>query len=119
MLHSAGHLLAHVTEGLYPDVKAIKGHHFPGESYVQFEKALGGVDLKAITDQMDHLINKDLPVQTTREGDTRYVKMASYEKTPCAGTHVLSLGALKGMKLWRQKYQKGLLKISYDVENKC
>jgi alanyl-tRNA synthetase len=119
VLHPAGHLLAHVTEGLYPDVKAIKGHHFPGESYVQFEKALGGVDLKAITDQMDHLINKDLPVQTTREGDTRYVKMASYEKTPCAGTHVLSLGALKGMKLWRQKYQKGLLKISYDVENKC
>lgn len=117
LLHSAGHLLAHVTEDLYPYLKATKGHHFPGESYVQFEKAKGNLDLDMIADQIRRMINEDLPVQNIKQGDRRYVKMASYDQAPCAGTHVLSLGVLTGVKLLRQKNKKGLLKISYDVEN--
>src|SRR5262245_12970008 len=35
-LHTAGHFIRGIVESNYPDWRAVKGHHFPEQCYVEF-----------------------------------------------------------------------------------
>ena len=35
-LHTGGHLIGNIVESAYTCFQAVKGHHFPGECYVEF-----------------------------------------------------------------------------------
>lgn len=41
--HSAAHLLSNVVEGLYPTLRALKGHSFPREAYMEFSEGAEGI----------------------------------------------------------------------------
>ena len=52
--HTAAHLLGNIVEMLYPSLKAIKGHSFPGESYVEFT----GNEMEVEQEHIEEKINQ-------------------------------------------------------------
>ncbi len=38
--HTAAHLLSNIAEEMHSDLKAVKGHSFPGEGYVEFYRCI-------------------------------------------------------------------------------
>jgi Ser-tRNA(Ala) deacylase AlaX len=118
-LHTAGHLLN--WELRQYGWQANAGHHFPGQSRVEFT-AMG-----ASTIPVDQLPVNEIEagiiarmqgggaVQTWFEGETRYCLIDGTENMPCAGTHVDNLNKLTGFKIKSVKFKKSTLRISYDA----
>ena len=127
-LHTAGHLIAHAVETLYPGMKAVKGHHYPENGYVEF---VGGeVSVERINVELKRLINDDHPVSAcivTQERfmeifagaaysgkpPIRLVRIAGFAYQPCGGTHVKSLRELSSLFCTKKKVKDGTLKLSY------
>ncbi len=133
-LHSGGHLLGLVVEKLLPEIHATKGHHYPGEAYVEFDKALEeGNDtlIKTIQAQLDKAIADELAVsckiinevefreifgyEPKRSGDLRMAKFGDFQPLPCGGTHVSNLKELGKVVVSKIRNKNGLAKISYSV----
>jgi len=105
-LHSLGHLLAHVVDEAYPVLKAVQGHHWPGECRVEFTVANNNVavDEAHINALLVRAIAADLPVISALTSDGRTVQFGNYESVPCGGTHVASTrelisGSMRGVKI--------------------
>ncbi len=120
--HSAGHLIAHVVEKHRPGLKAVKGHHYPNESYVEFEGALleGDKDMavlaEALSTDLHMFIKEGANVEVSQDGDgLRHVTMGTGPKTPCGGTHVKDLGILSEVHITKIKPKSGRLRFSYAV----
>jgi len=134
--HTAGHLIAAVAERLSSDLRALKGHQFPGEAYVLFEGILApNVDfltplvhaLQTLLKQQvavsteeicasDALAVTDTPSHTLPEGKKlRVCQIGAFSPVPCGGTHVKTLGDLKGLVIKKIKAKKGHTKIHYAV----
>ncbi len=135
--HTSGHLISSVVEQQYPNYKAIKGHHFPGQCYVEFyiqDKIPQEVDLDALNDSIKNAIAKDLTIETLmilgkniaqfcpdlpysipNSESLRLVRIATYDYQPCAGTHVAKISELEGLILTTQKLRHNSLKIKYLV----
>ena len=62
--HTAGHLIAGVVEKIKPELKAIKGHQFPGEAYVEFDGTISNSDdwLVKMSSMVLELIHKNIDV---------------------------------------------------------
>lgn len=58
-LHSAGHLLSHILTREYPQCRAIKGHHYPGECYVEFQIS-GHLPEKIAIDTLNHQLKTSI-----------------------------------------------------------
>lgn len=117
-LHSAGHLVAGVVETLYPDLKAVAGHQWPGEGRVEFvgERRAEDIDVEAINARLAADIAADLPVALVGDPFTaRAVRIGGYAPIPCGGTHVASLGAIASAAVRSLKAKGGKVRMGFDA----
>jgi alanyl-tRNA synthetase len=136
-LHTAGHLISHVVEKMYPACKAIKGHHFPGECYVEFlAKERVAIDSESIKRKMNEVIQQrqnvdslfvteaqfrelcpDLAyeVSKNRGQAIRLIKIGDFAYQPCGGTHVKETSELLGLDILKIKAKDRSLKIYYTL----
>lgn len=135
-LHTGGHLLSHIVEKLYPSWNAVKGHHFPGECYVEFtpcEEKLEDINPSSIQEALDQAIHDNSKIVTVEVkaeelldycpyldyeaeagSKVRLTRIGDFPYLPCGGTHLSSLKELRGMKILKTKVKKGTLKVYYD-----
>ncbi|NIF28528.1 alanyl-tRNA editing protein [Pantoea sp. Tr-811] len=114
-LHSAGHLIANVGQnvGWLPT----KGHHWPGECRVVFERQNGSEPLTAegLEAAVNALIERDMPRQLIDQQGVRSVCFGDLPMHGCGGTHVASTGVVGPIKVLKLKEKKGQLSVHYDV----
>lgn len=137
-LHSGGHLISNVVEKLYPGWRAIKGHHFPGQSYVKFNptnKHIANIDIQMISQALLQAIANDnrieiFEIRAEKLADycpnlqysipnndiIRIVGIDQFPYQPCGGTHIKSLHELQGLQIIAYKIKKNILKIKYKIE---
>ncbi|MCL9685388.1 alanine--tRNA ligase-related protein [Legionella maioricensis] len=134
--HSAGHLLSNIVEKMHPDWVAVKGHHFPGEAYVEFKAkhSIKNIDLSQVDKEIKQVIEENLrleskfisgnelskycpnlPYSIPAEEQVRLIRIGDYPFQPCGGTHLLNLNELKIVRLIKAKIKQDRLKISYDL----
>ena len=134
--HTAGHLLADVVESLGKGLIAVKGHHFPDGSYVEFQGNVpteeAATFIEEVNDRLSKILSSDEKIQTYRvsledlktlgsrtptnlptDKPMRVVKIGSFQVTPCGGTHLKSLGELQEVVITKAKRRKGHTKVSY------
>lgn len=136
-LHTAGHLISNVVESLYPQWRALKGHHFPGQCYVEFSaknEILTEIFPETIQAETKRFIETDclisaaylekeqgrntcpnLACRAAPDQDTRVIRIGDFPFSPCGGTHIKSLSALQGLKVIKVKIKKDLMKISHTL----
>jgi len=131
--HTAGHLLGNIAEVIYPDLKAVKGHSFPGEAYVEFtgesvptlEDLTSKVAL-AITQNLstntfemlpDEFAAKyyTLPYPVPAHKAFRALQIGDLMPVPCGGTHLKSTAEIGKFSIRKISSKGGRLKISYDL----
>lgn len=118
-LHTAGHLL---NSELKPfGWKAISGHHFPGESRVEFSPLgsqavlVDNLPLKEIEESINAKLRDGAAVTAWLEGTTRITLIENTEPILCGGTHVNNINQISDFSLKAAKFKKGTLRLSYDA----
>lgn len=139
-LHTAGHLIASITENLKPGLKAVKGFHFQKGSYVSFEKFENAPEFnfdslltelqnevskavekglnvfsKIVSYEELRNICKTLPENLPKDKPLRIVEIESFPPIPCGGTHIQSLRELQNVHVKKITSKKGEIKISYEI----
>ena len=136
-LHTSGHLLSNVIESLGPCWKATKGHHFPGQCYVEFTSKNGHIDnvsLERIHQEIEKFIEvdsvttveqvsnqrfqelcPDMPYTLSSDQPIRVIRIGDFPFSPCGGTHVKRLKELKGLEISKYKIKNNMLKIYYHL----
>lgn len=118
-LHTAGHLLAYVAEGICPSIKATAGHHWPTEARVDFEGPLdtdAEVFRAALEAGLAEQISADLPV--VMNGDPyvdRRIAIGEFPEMGCGGTHVRATGEIGKVTIGRIKTGANKMRVRYDV----
>ena len=139
-LHTGGHLIGNIVESAYTCFQAVKGHHFPGECYVEFtvkpNPKLQEIDMVLLNQKIKELISQNLQVSkmtVTAEqlpalfpslsysippGQlVRLVKIGSFDYSPCGGTHINSSSELSDLQIIKFKTKANSLKIHYSLFN--
>jgi alanyl-tRNA synthetase len=126
-LHSAGHVVAAVVESVMPECRAVKGHHFPGEAYVEFTgdrretpEMLSRVQ-SAVTKALHSgaCLRVEIQQPPSADGDlnpsspVRLVSFGTQPPVPCGGTHVGCLSELAGVIVSRMHWKSRRLRVSY------
>ncbi|WP_186101700.1 alanyl-tRNA editing protein [Burkholderia gladioli] len=117
-LHSAGHLIAYV--GATVGWRAVKGHHWPGEARVVFERdsadaELAAIETQALANGVNAMIAAGLPrVLAEREG-RRVIAYGEHDFSPCGGTHVAGTGEIGAVLITKVKEKKGQVSVQYEV----
>lgn len=117
-LHSAGHLIGHVTQQL--GWQPVKAHHWPGEARVVFQSVQDAPppDCATIQAKCDQLIAANLPGKVTlRDDGYREVSFGELAPYPCGGTHVTSLGEIGGIVIASVQLKKGQLSVQYAINH--
>jgi alanyl-tRNA synthetase len=133
--HTAGHILADVVTNIYPQVRAVKGHQFPGEAYVEFIDASSeSMDIQTVQEKLVNCISDALPVHvyeiakndyedkygvlpypTPNDKPFRVVGIGSFPPVPCGGTHVKNAVYIGHVKIRKIKNKKCRVKVSYEL----
>lgn len=118
--HSAGHLIAAVVDPAFPEIKAVQGHHWPGEARVEFEGAVTDDVIARVTAYLQSALDKALAEQwpVAVMGDpfvNRSIRIGGAEQVPCGGTHVAHLGQIKSVTVKAVKKKGERLRVTYDV----
>jgi len=119
-LHTGGHLIAAVTEERYPGLLAVAGHHWPGESRVEFEIGEGaapaGEEFVAdLQGTLQEAIRADLSVEIVGDPYTsRAIRIGDSRTIPCGGTHLERTGPLTGLAITAVRTKSGKLRVSYE-----
>lgn len=135
--HTAGHLIAAVVEKENPELKAIKGHQFPGEAYVEFGGTVSDADnfMTQISSQVSEciasraivkteelssddaaIIAQDLPYELPKHKSLRVCHIVGFSPVPCGGTHVSALEDIASLVIKKCKSKKCKTKIYYEVK---
>ncbi|CAM3299256.1 hypothetical protein BZK31_14035 [Pseudomonas floridensis] len=119
-LHSGGHILNWVLGEMGWVAKS--GHHFPGESRVEFLAGRGALpadeELKQKAElRINELISSSKPVKTWDAEGMRYCQIEGFEAMQCAGTHIDATDRLVGFQIKALKLKKGVLRVSYEVSH--
>lgn len=136
-LHTSGHLISNIIESLYPHWLAIKGHHFPGECYVEFNSKKNSseeIPIELMNKEIDQLIEKDWFISRDQvSGDKlhvlcpnitysvpsdqpiRLIRIGDFPFSPCGGTHVNSLKEINDLEITKCKIKKNVMKIYYQI----
>ncbi|MEB0108721.1 hypothetical protein [Pseudomonas sp. MH9.3] len=119
-LHTAGHMINWVLGEMGWIAKS--GHHFPGESRVEFLAAQGALpvddELKQKVEQrIQELILSGKDVKTWDEAGVRYCLIEGFDAMQCAGTHIDKTARLVEFQIKSLKLKKGVLRVSYDVNH--
>ncbi len=131
--HTAGHLLSNIVEILNPKLKAIKGHSFPGEAYVEFQ-GNEAIDVGVLQNAINEAIAENdrtivfeidplgfekqfykLPYSIPDNKNFRVMQIGDMPPVPCGGTHLSSIGKIGLMRINKIKNKNGILRISYEV----
>ncbi|KAL5341477.1 Threonyl/alanyl tRNA synthetase [Aspergillus crustosus] len=141
-LHTAGHILGLAMRLLLPTLgvkKNVKANHFPGEAALEYEGLLYNEHKLTIQEKVDEIVKMGLPVRITywdeeeaerrREeldmvegmelggmGRVRIAEIGGLDACPCGGTHVDGTGEVGAVKIRKISRNKGVSKISYEVE---
>ena len=127
--HTAGHLLGNVVEDLHPNLRAMKGHSFPNEAYVEFH----GSDLPnntKIQDELSKSINNNLktkifqidqesfeqqfyklPYPIPGNKAFRVMQIQGFSPIPCGGTHLSSTNEIGHMVITKIKGKNDSVRI--------
>lgn len=117
-MHTAGHLLAGVVESLYPDLKAVAGHQWPGEGRVEFVGEAGALDIsiETINARLAADIASALPVSMVGDPFTnRAIRIGDYAPIACGGTHVGRLDDIAQASVRSVKAKGGKVRLGYDA----
>lgn len=139
--HTAGHLIAQIVEDLHQDIVATKGHHFPGESYIEFSGKLPTVDgdfaaniaeaclqdcSAALSVHSEQVSFEELgkrcrhvPAGIPAGKPLRVVTIGSKPGIPCGGTHMSSTDQISNLKIESVKITKGVLRVRYSNSFSC
>ena len=131
--HTAAHLLGNAVEKIYPMLKAMKGHSFPQEAYLEFsgseipdisevmnnlQQAIEA-DLATQIFEIDHMAFEEkfykLPYKIPENKTFRVMQIGDYLPVPCGGTHLNHLAEIGTIKLGKIKAKNGLVRVSYEV----
>ncbi len=116
--HTAGHLVAAIAEKFSSQIKATKGHQFPGEAYIEFAGMLE--DEKSFKEELQALVNEITKTTTTVEvlegKPLRKCQIMGFPPVPCGGTHVRDLSQIGPVTIKKCRSKKSKTKISYDLE---
>lgn len=131
--HTAGHLLGNTIELAYPMLKAIKGHSFPGEAYVEFQGD-ANIDIRYIQNSIDEIIICNdkirtletdsisfeslfykLPYPIPKEKKFRAIQIGNMAPVPCGGTHLRSVAEIGHIVVDKAKLKNNRLRVSYKV----
>lgn len=131
--HTAGHFLSNIVEILNPKLKAIKGHSFPGEAYVEFQ-GNEAMDVEILQNTINEAIKKNhktrvfeidplgfekqfykLPYSIPDNKNFRVMQIGDMPPVPCGGTHLSSMGEIGLMRINKIKNKNDILRISYGV----
>lgn len=129
--HTAGHLLGNVVEILYPSLKAVKGHSFEGEAYVEFHGS-ADVDITALQNAINESIARNdktrvfevdpiifeqqfykLPFLLSENKKFRAMQIGDMLPVPCGGTHLSYIGEIIQMTISKIKVKNDKVRISY------
>lgn len=136
--HTAAHLLSHVVEIIYPKLKAVKGHSFPNEAYVEFQNTATDTevipDMTQVIDILQKVIEEGLTTKTFEMDpisfEEKYYKLpyeipltkvfralqiGNYPPVPCGGTHLATTRELGNIELVKTKAKNDILRVSYRV----
>jgi alanyl-tRNA synthetase len=131
--HTAAHLLSNVVEVLYPSLKAVKGHSFPNEAYVEFQRA-GTLDMERLQHTLDEVVAADhkttvfeidpisfenkfykLPYQVPNNKIFRVVEIQGFLPIPCGGTHLGKTSEIGHIVVDKLKIKNDTIRILYKV----
>lgn len=137
-LHTSGHLISNVIEEAFPSLKGVKGHHFPGECYVEFKDKRGDIseiDINMLNQKLALIISEaqsleaifitseqlkemcpDLSYTIPESKSIRIARIGRFQYQPCGGTHVSNTSELLGLKITKFKVKNSVLKISYEIQ---
>jgi alanyl-tRNA synthetase len=132
--HTAGHLLANITENLYKNLIPTKCHAFPHEAYIEFpcdgtvpdldelQAALNryissGMAIKVFETDKDSFEKNyyKLPYEIPDSKNFRVLQIGDYKPVPCGGTHLSGVGEIGSVTIKKAKIKNNILKISYEV----
>ena len=135
--HTAGHLIAAVVEKENSGLKAIKGHQFPGEAYVEFSGTVSDADnfmtqissrvseciasratvkIEELNSDDAAIMAQDLPYELPKNKALRVCHIEGHTPVPCGGTHVNALKDISSLTIKKCKSKKGKTKIYYEVK---
>lgn len=119
--HSAGHLLAALLESSFPGLKAVAGHHWPGEARIEATGASfpdpaivqAGLDLA-----VKEAITQNLPVKIAGDPlNSRAIQIGDYPPVPCGGTHPTGTAEIGVVRVRGVKIKGGRMRLSYEVQD--
>jgi alanyl-tRNA synthetase len=131
--HTAAHLLGNIVETLYPSLKAIKGHSFPGEAYVEFhgpetiddlalQVAINEVIVKNHTTMVFDIDPKTfeetfykLPYTIPDHKKFRAIQIGDMPPVPCGGTHLNTISEIDTMTISKIKHKNNTVRVSYKI----
>lgn len=116
-LHSSGHLIASVAHDRFPGLRAVAGHHWPGEARVEFEgEQLPDLEhfRRELAAGVLRAVEEDLPIFIV--GDplvARAIQVGTFAAIPCGGTHMDRAGELSALEVAGIKVKGERLRVSY------
>lgn len=132
--HTAAHLLGNIVEQLYPELKAVKGHSFPNEAYVEFNNSNNNIELEYLEDKLNYIILQKrstsvfeisplhfeekfykLPYTIPGSKNFRAMQIEGFLPVPCGGTHLKNIFEIGTIKLSKVSSKEGKTKISYKI----
>lgn len=132
--HTAAHLLGNIVEILNPKLKAIKGHSFPSEAYVEFQGDDQTINSTTLQSTIDETIARNdkiiifeisteafeeqfykLPYSVPDNKKFRVIQIGKMPPIPCGGTHLAYIGEIGHMKISKLKTKNNCIHISYEV----
>lgn len=134
-LHTAGHLISNVGAKV-GGLLAVKGHHFPGECFIEFKmnSVAQQVDVDSLNKEIEQVILADhevrsqvipgdqleafcpnLPYKIPVTQAVRIVRIGNLPWQPCGGTHIKQTTELSGLIISRFKIKRDYLKVYYHI----
>lgn len=133
--HTAAHLIGNIAEINYPTLKAIKGHSFPGEAYVEFSATENDFCTTELQSKINDSIKNNfqissfqidqesfekkfykLPYTIPGEREFRSIQIGEMPPVPCGGTHLFCLNEIGEVVIIKAKHKNNLLRVSYEVK---
>ncbi len=132
--HTGSHLLGHIVETIYPNIKAIKGHSFPEEAYLEF---IGEIEpnINTLQIRLNEFMNTNyrtqafnidqqsfeakyykLPYQISSQQLLRVIQIGNFSPIPCGGTHLKFTNEITNIIINKIKVKRGITRISYKVQ---
>ena len=142
-IHTAGHILGLAAAALRAEgamdagIVDGKASHYPGAAFVEFVGLVPSALKGALQAKTDELVDADLPVEILfwdeerarrectgvldsfkqDEDGVRVVRIGDAGSYPCGGTHVRSTKGCGRVVVRNVKRQKGVTKVSYEVQD--